>query len=151
MLLAFDSATASNAVNHKVFAASGSFTVPDGVYLVYVSMIDAGISAQGAAGGNRENSGLFILKRPVSVTPGQVIPIVIGAHGFNAYYVDTTLHPATPSGRTTFGALTTDGGNVFPGAQGSTGQLYHPGFYCWGMGAISGFVQATDGCCIIEW
>lgn len=70
----------------QVFTAGGNFTVPAGVTRLYVSLVGGGgggaASVNGApytAGGG--GSGGVIYRTAVSVTPGQVIPVTIGAGG----------------------------------------------------------------------
>ncbi|GGM30277.1 phage tail protein [Pseudomonas asuensis] len=71
------------------YGANGSFTVPAGVTLMYVSACagggggggGAGYNANYSGGGGGGGSGYVAIRVPVAVTPGQVWNIAIGAGG----------------------------------------------------------------------
>lgn len=72
------------------FSVSGNYTVPQGVYIIWISGVGAGGGATAgavhsgtstAAGGIGGNSGAAAIMVPMFVTPGQVIPIVVGVGG----------------------------------------------------------------------
>ncbi|AZD27980.1 glycine-rich domain-containing protein [Pseudomonas chlororaphis] len=71
------------------FTANGSFTVPEGVTKIWLSgcaggggggACPGGTSATSSGGGGG-GAGQPVIRFPVTVTPGQVIPVVIGAAG----------------------------------------------------------------------
>lgn len=73
------------------FTASGSFTVPAGVTTLYISGCAGGggggggssstASSSAATCGGSGGAGQSVQRVPVSVTPGQIIPVVIGNGG----------------------------------------------------------------------
>lgn len=93
------------------FTANGSFTVPEGVTKIWLSgcaggggggACPGGTSAT-ASGGGGGGAGQPVIRFPVSVTPGQVIPVVIGAAGVGGNGA----------------VLATSGGNTLVGTAGS--------------------------------
>jgi hypothetical protein len=115
------------------FTANGSFTVPAGVTKIWLSgcaggggggACPGGTSAI-ASGGGGGGAGQPVIKLQVAVTPGQVIPIVIGAAGIGAS-VGTA---ATAGGNTLVGTsgalLVLSGGN--PGISGVNASGFVPG------------------------
>ena len=72
--------------NHgtQTFRDNGTFTVPPGIYKIYITAAGGGGGGGGAyssfAGGGG-GGGACILKQAFNVTPGQQIPITIGAGG----------------------------------------------------------------------
>ncbi|MGF6220297.1 hypothetical protein [Pseudomonas frederiksbergensis] len=106
------------------FTANGSFTVPAGVTKIWLSgcaggggggACPGGTSAT-ASGGSGGGAGQPVIKLMVAVTPGQVIPIVIGAAGMGA----SVTVAATAGGNTLVGTsgalLVLSGGS--PGVSG---------------------------------
>lgn len=68
------------------FTVNGSFTVPVGINTIYLTAAAGGGGggggySSGANGGSGGGGGASILKSSYAVTPGQVIPITIGAGG----------------------------------------------------------------------
>ena len=70
------------------FTSNGTFTVPSGVTLVWVTMIGGGGSGgegatagTGKGGGGGGGSGEMISRRPVTVTPSANITVTVGAGG----------------------------------------------------------------------
>ena len=91
------------------FLNTGSFTVPDNVYKIYVTACAAGASggelsdfANPMCGGN---AGEFIVRKPFMVNPGQVIPITIGIGGVATG--DYESYKSSPGGNTVIGSLIT--------------------------------------------
>lgn len=91
------------------FLNTGSFTVPDNVYKIYVTAC-----AAGASGGELSdftnpmcggNAGEFIVRKPFMVNPGQVIPITIGIGGVATG--DYESYKSSPGGNTVIGSLIT--------------------------------------------
>lgn len=85
-------------------AGSGSYTVPEGVTALYVTLLGGGggggigdAGGRGAGGGSTGEEVIAILP----VTPGQVIAYAVGAGGGSGQN----------GGNTTFGGLTARGGN----------------------------------------
>ncbi|MGY1446044.1 glycine-rich domain-containing protein [Pseudomonas chlororaphis] len=118
------------------FTANGSFTVPEGVTKIWLSgcaggggggACPGGTSAT-ASGGGGGGAGQPVIRFPVSVTPGQVIPVVIGAAGVGA------------SGA----VLATGGGNTLVGSAGAILSL--SGGSGGGSGVnLSGYVPGAKG------
>ncbi|ROL82734.1 hypothetical protein BK636_10640 [Pseudomonas chlororaphis] len=115
------------------FTANGSFTVPEGVTKIWLSgcaggggggACPGGTSATSSGGGGG-GAGQPVIRFPVSVTPGQVIPVVIGAAGVGA----NGAVLATSGGNTLVGTagslLSLSGGNG--GASGVNLSGYVPG------------------------
>lgn len=115
------------------FTANGSFTVPAGVTKIWLSgcaggggggACPGGTSAI-ASGGGGGGAGQPVIKLLVPVTPGQVIPIVIGAAGSGA----SAVVAATAGGNTLVGAsgalLVLSGGG--PGLPGVNAAGFVPG------------------------
>ncbi len=129
------------------FTASGSFTVPAGVTQIWVSGCAGGggggsslatNTSSFVTGGSGGGAGQPILRVPVSVTPGAVIPVTIGTGGTGA---TAALNNATAGGNTqlgTAGALVNLGGGS-PGSVGGGGTTV-PGDYG-GPGGGIGFPQ----------
>lgn len=66
-----------------VFTASGSFTVPAGVYRLHVRLVGGGGAGGGSTGtsfGSGGGAGGYV-EGWVSVAPGQVIPVTVGSAG----------------------------------------------------------------------
>jgi hypothetical protein len=126
----------------QLFSANNSFTVPAGITSVLVTLCGGGgggaayfdVSSAGAGGGG----GAAGIKVPVSVTPGQVITVTVGAAGSGGQVSGAN---GTAGGASSFGALVSaagGGGGVSAGVGGSagaasgavvaggTGQAYNP-------------------------
>lgn len=131
------------------FTANGSFTVPAGKTVVYVTAVAGGGGGGGGAGRNNANgsgggggggAGASAIKVPISVTPGQVIPITIGAGGAGGANT-TALNDGgsgVTGGNTTFGTLLT-----LAGGQGGGGGITTPA--AGGVGGTPGGQWGTDG------
>ncbi|WP_244125697.1 hypothetical protein [Burkholderia gladioli] len=74
----------------QTFTSSGNFTTPPGVTTIYRTGCAGGGGSAGSpnipannivAGGGGGGAGKWWIRSPMSVTPGQVVPIVIGAGG----------------------------------------------------------------------
>lgn len=120
------------------FVADGTFTVPAGKTTVYLTGCaaggggggGAGRSASGSGGGGGGGAGAIAFKIPVSVTPGQVIPVTIGqagAGGRGGSEPDDGALGGT-GGNTSFGSLLTlvggtggRGGGTLPPSGGGGG------------------------------
>ncbi|MDN0104513.1 hypothetical protein [Yersinia bercovieri] len=122
------------------FTSSGSFTVPAGVTQIFVSGCAAGggggsslatNSSSFVTGGSGGGAGQPALNVPITVTPGQVIPITIGTGGTGA---TAATNNATAGGNTQLGAggalmnlgggspgLVGGGGTSFPSDYGGPG------------------------------
>lgn len=76
----------SSAPGQQLFTTTGAtnWTVPAGVYSVSVVCIGSGKSGAG-------NGGSLGWKNNITVTPGQVIPIVVGTNGTDSYFSNTDL------------------------------------------------------------
>lgn len=111
------------------FTADGTFTVPPGVTTVYVSGSGGGGGGGAGAGSNYPRSGggggggagRMAVKQPVSVTPGQQIPVVIGSAGSAGLSSAGNGGNGGNGGATSFGALLTlSGGSAGAGGVGSS-------------------------------
>jgi hypothetical protein len=95
------------------FIASGTFTVPDGVSSVFVTMVGGGGGGCGHASADPGNghggggSGELAWMVPYKVTPGEVIAVTIGANGLGGI-----AETGTNGGRTSFGTLSVEGGKA---------------------------------------
>lgn len=107
------------------FTSSGSFTVPDGVTQIFVSGCAAGggggsslatNSSSFLTGGSGGGAGQPALNVPITVTPGQVIPITIGTGGTGG---TAATDNATAGGNTQVGT----GGSLLNLVGGSPGQV----------------------------
>lgn len=92
------------------FTANGSFTVPPGVTKIWSSGCAGGggggsslatNSVSFLTGGSGGGAGQWVMRTPISVTPGQVIPITIGAAGTGG---TAATNNATAGGSTQMGA-----------------------------------------------
>ncbi len=99
----------------QLFIANGIFTVPAGIYTVWFSG-SAGGAGGSAIWGLGGGAGECCLKFPVSVTPGQQIPVTVGIGGTGsvAYSGNTSFSNITfPSSGTYSGIYCgTSGGNT---------------------------------------
>ncbi|MEZ4363002.1 MAG: hypothetical protein R3B48_22615 [Kofleriaceae bacterium] len=108
------------------FTASGDFTVPPGVSSVHVLLIGGG---GGGANGHQGGGGAgFVTTAQLNVTPGDVVPVVVGAGGLGAAACDNCndILGNTAGGSSSYGALVVTGGNTpgvvnGPGASGGSG------------------------------
>lgn len=107
------------------FTSSGSFTVPAGVTQIFVSGCAAGggggsslatNSSSFVTGGSGGGAGQPALNVPITVTPGQVIPVTIGTGGTGA---TAAANNATAGGNTQLGA----GGSLMNLGGGSPGLI----------------------------
>lgn len=107
------------------FTSSGSFTVPAGVTKVWVSGCAAGggggaslatNSSSFVTGGSGGGAGQPAMSVPITVTPGQVIPVTIGTGGSGA---SPATNNATAGGNTQLGT----GGSLLNLAGGSPGLI----------------------------
>ncbi|MCB5318603.1 hypothetical protein LH413_13990 [Yersinia massiliensis] len=137
------------------FTSNGSFTVPAGVTQIFVSGCAAGggggsslatNSSSFVTGGSGGGAGQPALNVPITVTPGQVIPITIGTGGTGA---TAATNNATAGGNTQLGTggvlLNLAGGS--PGQVGGGGTAYPSNFGGPGGGAgypIGGSAQDTN-------
>lgn len=102
----------SNVTAQIAYAAQ--FSVPDGVYRLLVTAIGGGASTGGGTGSG--TMGRCVLRYPISVVPGQVIPITLGT---------AEAYPTTAAGTTSVGTyLTLSGGDS--GADASALDAYSP-------------------------
>ncbi|WP_145554526.1 glycine-rich domain-containing protein [Yersinia canariae] len=115
----------SRAMNIQKFTSSGSFIVPDGVTQLWVSGCAAGggggsslasDSASFVTGGSGGGAGQPVMRIPITVTPGQVIPVTIGNGGTGGA---AATNNATAGGNTQLGV----GGALLNLVGGSPGSL----------------------------
>lgn len=132
-------------------SASGSFTVPSGVYTLFLSGCAGGggggsgggatANINSAAGGGGGGGGQAVLSQAYPVTPGQVIATVIGGAGNGAAGVASGSSgvPGGNGGDTSFGGLLTlvGGGGGGGGTGGGAGTA--------GGSAGSGFPAGSSG------
>ena len=81
--MAYEKGTFSfvSALRAAQFTANGTFTVPAGVNVIYVTAISAGGdggSGSGAYAGGGGACGNFVIRLPLFVTPGQQLTITVG-------------------------------------------------------------------------
>ncbi|CNI32897.1 tail fiber repeat 2-containing protein [Yersinia frederiksenii] len=107
------------------FTSSGSFIVPEGVFTIWVSGCAAGggggsslstNSSSFVTGGSGGGAGQPVIRFPITVTPGQVIPVTIGIGGTGA---TAATNNATAGGNTQLGV----GGSLLNLIGGSPGTL----------------------------
>lgn len=114
------------------FTSSGSFIVPEGVFTIWVSGCAAGggggssLASDGSSfvtGGSGGGAGQSVMCIPITVTPGQVIPVTIGNGGTGG---TAATNNATAGGNTKLGVggalLNLVGGS--PGGVGSGGTTF---------------------------
>lgn len=95
--------------NEQVYLSSDTFIVPDGVNVVYVTLMSGG----GGGGGGQTSSavaqggigGSYIELVPIKVNAGDIIPISVGSGGFGS------TGNGGNGGASSFGALQLTGGN----------------------------------------
>lgn len=99
--------------------SSGNFTVPDNAIgnTLFVTAIGGGGSGQavqfyqgGSAFACGGSSGFFVENEPITVVPGQVIPVVIGSGGASAVTSNVVTESGINGGDTSFGTLLVRGG-----------------------------------------
>ncbi|MBU9380631.1 phage tail protein [Burkholderia gladioli] len=136
-----------------VFTSNGSFTVPAGVFGIWITATAGGggggaggnttglSSLVGGGGGGGGGAGQFLIRAFFAVTPGQVISITVGAGGFGGVAGGAT---ATAGGNTVIGTLATlTGGN--PGATGATATVNSTGGGGIGGNGGAGSPAGNDG------
>lgn len=121
-------ATSSGGVQR--FGASGTFVVPAGVTVVYLSGCGAGGGGGGGAGSSGSNgsgggggggAGRSAIKEPLSVTPGQSITVVIGVGGAAGTSGSGNAGNGGRGGDTLVGNSTLAGGTGGEGGSTATG------------------------------
>jgi len=135
------------------FTSSGSFPVPAGVTTLYVSGCAGGAGGGGGGSNNTSNAsggggggggaGQNVIRQAFAVTPGQVIPITIGAAGVGGAGGTQGNNDAaggTPGGNTVIGSLLTLTGAGAPSG-GPQGGAVSAG----GVGSGLGFPQGQTG------
>ncbi len=161
----------------QIFTSSGTFTVPEGVTTVYVTMCGGGGGGGGGcisydssvfvtkyySGGSGGNAAIAFM-RAVNVTPCQSIIVTIGAggRGGSAGNYNVSGGSGTAGGTTSFGPYVScvggGGGTGASGGSGTNGTSYSiNGFFEYqgyrglgGSGASSGSA-GTAGICIVQW
>lgn len=112
-------------------SGSGTWTVPDGVRLVYVTLCGGGGAVYGPAGSvSRGGGGAALLRRPHLVAPGAGIAYSVGAAGTGA----------APGGASTFGILSVGGGVGAAGGVAGAGGASPS----WQASALAGFYVAGE-------
>ncbi len=122
------------------FAASGLFTVPPGVRTVFITGSGGGASGDGGDVNGHKDGGAAAsrFKFPVSVTPGEVIAVTVGAGAAAGAAANS---PGTAGNATTFGTyLTIPGGAV--GGNPARTREYHSDY---GLGGTAGTATYVDG------
>ena len=96
----------------QLFTESGTFTVPVGIYSVQVTVVGAGGSgANGQTNGGGGYAGA-VVTTTVSVTPGQVIPVTVGAGGIAREYAASGGYiSGAAGGNSAFGSVVAAGGS----------------------------------------
>lgn len=160
----------------QIFSSSGTFTVPEGVTTVYVTMCGGGGGGGGGctwyddnvfiksySGGGGGNAAIAFM-RAGNVTPGQSIIVTIGegGRGGAAGGYNVPGSSGTAGGTTSFGPYAScvggGGGKGASGGGGTGGTSYSiNGFFEYqgyrglgGSGASSGSA-GTAGICIVQW
>ena len=134
-------------LGRTVFTASGTFTVPTGVNLVYLTGVgpggDGGIGANSsssnqAGGSGGGSAGQELVRYPVVVTPGNVITVSIipGGTVFGSYI--TLLKGATGGTGANGGAAGAGGSMVGSYAAGGNGGTATTGSWTGGGGGAGG-------------
>lgn len=151
----------------EFFTSSGSFTVPDNVETVYITMCGGGggggggstfsTGHAGGAGGN----GQIVFKRAVSVMPGASIAVTIGRGGNGGASGELRGSTGSTGGTSNFGSYMScvggrggDGGTT--ASTGANGTSYSvEGFFRQygyrGIGGSDSGSAGNAGICIIEW
>ncbi len=156
----------------KVFTSSGTFTVPEGVTTIYVSMCGGGgggnnnLTSTWAGGGGAA----AVYKKQFTVIPGESIPITVGIGGstgstggtssFGSYFSCAGGGGGAPAGSYGLGAPGGAGGER--GTQGiggaslfgigaSSSSYIAGGYGAGGVSTLSPYCKGTDGMVTIEW
>lgn len=134
----------------STFTTSGEFTVPAGTTEVRVLAVGGG---GGGANGHQGGGGSGrVVTATLTVTPGEVVPVIVGAGGLGAALCNNCneIIGNTPGGPSSFGELTAAGGNTptvvnGPGANGGSGG----GGSCNGgpLGGAGGAAGGNGGAC----
>lgn len=113
------------ATKSQVFTSSGTFNVPAGVSLVWVTMIGSGgSSGQSAGGWGGGGAGHLCVRYPVKVTPSGTVTVTIGAGGIGSTGPIWLGRAVAGAGNPTlFGSISIDGARVCR-ATGSGGVNY---------------------------
>lgn len=87
----------------QTFTASGSFTVPDGVYTLFVTMCGGGGGRYEYSGGYKGGAGAggYFEEYPLAVTPGDVLTITVGAGGTSKFFNGSANYGTNTNGGTT--------------------------------------------------
>lgn len=129
---------ASGWTNSQQFTSSGNFTVPPGVTKVGVRMIGGGAyAASGYA-----DWGKLVEIEAMAVTPGAVLPVVVGAVGSNG---------APTGGASTFNGRSAAGGYGQVDFSGHAAPAVGAGLGGFGRGTVGGSAQAQPGVVEIYW
>lgn len=111
-----------------IFTSSQTWIVPDGVYTIEVFLVGGG----GASGTNRQGScGGYTKTQTMSVTPGQVVPVAIGAGCPSGTF-------NYKGGTTSFGILSVEGGDLPAGGSGGGSGDYGSRYPIGGTGGSNG-------------
>lgn len=107
-------------------AGTHNFTVPKGVSKVYVSGSGAGGGGSPCWSGTESyggGGGDSIYKKELTVVPGSIITVTVGAGGAGGYYNSSTNVPGGAGGASSFGSLLSlpGGGGGSQSAPGSAG------------------------------
>lgn len=117
----------SGVLKGQEFTANGTFTVPDGVTSLWITMIGAGSggssSILAATGGGGGGGGETVISLPIIAVSGASYAVVIGVGGLGALAGQVTAQFGGVGGDTSFGGLWfARGGKVQPNASnGSSG------------------------------
>lgn len=96
----------------QVFTASGSFTVPTGIYTLQVTVIGAGGSGANSQFNGGGGYAGAVVTQTVSVSPGQVIPVSIGAGGVAREFMNSGGYAnGAAGGNSSFGSVVAVGGS----------------------------------------
>lgn len=105
--------------SREVFISSGTFTVPDGVTVVYITGCGAGAGGgggnSGSDGGGGGGAAAQVIRFPITVTPAAGLTVTINAGGAGGGSNTT----GSNGGSSVFDSLTLNGGS--PGIGGTTG------------------------------
>lgn len=132
------SVTTLAAIGQQLFTTDTNWTVPAGVQSVSVVCIGSGQTGKGANGGS------LGWKNNIVVTPGQVIPIVVGTNGSDSYFSATNLVRGN-GGNNGPGFAGDGGGNGGLGTNGSSGGGGAGGYDGAGGNGGSGGSSGTNG------
>jgi hypothetical protein len=159
-------------VRKVLFTTSGIFVVPDGITKVLISMVGGGGGSRTVSAGSEETgytityyaggSGVWVMNREITVTPGESITVTIGAgsttngdaSSFGSYY---TCNGGGHGGGGNFTWPTGSGSSSPPGVVAGQGNPFGAGClgvgngYGVGGGIGSGTSGGTNGMCLIEW